>query len=1108
MKRILFLLFLLNVSFIFSQSSWKKLNSENTAQKGQKVFINTEPKEYNLYSLDFTAFQKELNEKNKGTQKIIRLPDNSGNLSDFYIKEHTNFGQPLHTDFDFIRSYDIQNSKDASTTGKISIGADGVHVTIYSHKHKTFYIDPYTKDNVYIAYNRKNIKAKASHFGCDLVEKIENSKNKNPISNRISNDGLLRTYRLALSCTGEYAQFHIRNQGVETGSEAQQRAAVLSAMNTTMTRVNGLFERDLSVTMNIVLVGGANPLIFLDPDTDDFTNTNGRQLLDENQAVTDNIIGTANYDIGHIFSTGGGGVAVLGSVCGNFKANGVTGLPSPIGDSFNVDFVAHEIGHQFGGHHTFNGDTGNCAGVNRNNPTAVEPGSGSTIMAYAGICAPQNVQNNSDDYFHAISIQEINNFIDARGNCATTADTGNTNPTVNAGADYTVPKSTPLMLNGSATDAEDNATLTYCWEQIDNEITDPIPNPDSTGGALFRSLPPTTVTNRYFPTLQTVVNGTSSQWEVLPNVAREMNFSLLVRDNRAGGGTTGRDDVKITVADAEPFVVTSQNSAVTWDAASTKLITWDTSTTNQAPINCQNVTIKLSVDGGQTFPTILAQNVPNDGSQEITVPNNPTDEGRILVEAADNIFYNVNSANITILDSGPTFSFSNTSANQEICSSTTSSTQFVVNVDYLRGFSDEVNFSVSNLPTNATATLNPSNLTAPGPITVTINNLNNVTPQNYSITIEGQSVTTAVTRRIDLPDLTVYNDDFDEIQINFPSNNDVNITTDRLTLDWNDSFNSTSYDVQLALDNEFNTIAFSAENITDSNYEIPDFLEWGTTYYWRVRPKNICGDGAYSFISQFTTEEENFCQSNFQQVIESEFISNVSFNAINHDSGDDHDPEPDDGYQDFTSISTSLARGKTYPISVTFNTRGFQDNCLVFIDWNNDSRFNNDTEKYDLGEHRNTISTATAEITVPDNAVLGKIRMRVLIQYFDGNIAIGQGACDIDHNTESGETEDYSLVILESDLGQKDDVFSSFSLGPNPTKDYNINLSFDVDDINTPVTLRLYDYTGRLLKTMAYRSDLTFFTERIDFSDIGFGLYILQIKNGEKEVNKKIIINR
>ncbi|WGH74966.1 GEVED domain-containing protein [Tenacibaculum tangerinum] len=549
---------------------------------------------------------------------------------------------------------------------------------------------------------------------------------------------------MALVSTGEYAQFHINNQGVPSGaSDSEKKAAVLSAMNTTMTRVNGVFERDLAVRM--VLVSNNDNLIFLDPGTDGLSNNSASNLIDESQEKCDSVIGNANYDVGHTFSTGVGGLAQLRTVCvTGFKAQGVTGQSQPINDTFDIDFVAHELGHQFGANHTFN----NSCSSNRTNATAVEPGSGSTIMAYAGICSP-NVQNVSDAYFHAVSIDQMWNHVVGTGSCAALSSTGNNAPTVNAGSDVSIPKSTPFVLKAQSTDIDGTASLTYTWEQIDTEIATMSPLPTNTGGPMFRSISPSSSPTRYMPALSTVLSGSNSTtWEVLPSVARELNFAVTVRDNHSGGGSSARDDIKITVTDAAPFIVTNPSSSVSWGTNSTQTITWNKGTTDQAPINCATVNIKLSTDGGLTFPFTLKSNTPNDGSEDIIVPDTNTTNARILIEAADNIFYNVNNANFTIVPAAPTYSIVNNTGDVSVCNIATNDLVFDFDYNTLYGFDETVNISYSGIPANATASLSNSSLSSSGKFTLNLSNLTNVVKDDYIITVTATS--SSITKSVDI----------------------------------------------------------------------------------------------------------------------------------------------------------------------------------------------------------------------------------------------------------------------------------------------------------------------------------------------------------------------
>lgn len=632
-----------------AQNVWESVTTDRT-QSLEKEFRKAVPSNYELFRLNTASFKAMLEnapsrEQIATSPVIIQLPVN-GEMQNFRVVEAPTFSEGLQAQFPEIRSYAAQGIEDGTAIARFSVSPNGVNVMITSAKHETVYVDPYTKNKeFYIGYSRSSMPADTNTFEC-LVEETNTPTIdfEAAAASKNADDGILRTFRLALACTGEYSTYHLNNQGIPTtATDAVKKAAVLSAMNTTMTRVNGIYERDVSLTM--VIVPNNTDIIFLNSATDPYTNNNGSVMLNENQTTCNNIIGSANYDIGHVFSTGGGGIAQLNSPCtASGKARGVTGLPAPIGDFFDVDYVAHEMGHQYGGNHTQNN---NC----QRSSASVEPGSASTIMGYAGICAP-NVQSHSDDYFNGINILEMwNNISAGNSTCAAQSNTGNNPPTADAGANLTIPKSTPFILKGIATDPDPADVLSYNWEQRDNPAATMPPVSTSTTGPAFRSLPSKDTPNRYMPDIATVLIGsTQSTWEVVPSVSRVMRFRFTVRDNAAGGSSTASDITAITVDDtAGPFVVTSQSTNITWNASQGREITWDVAGTDSGAVNSPNVDILLSIDGGQNFDITLASGVANDGSEFITVPLNiDTTTARVMVASSNNLFYNVNATNFTI----------------------------------------------------------------------------------------------------------------------------------------------------------------------------------------------------------------------------------------------------------------------------------------------------------------------------------------------------------------------------------------------------------------------------------------------------------------------------
>lgn len=724
MKRVILVIvvFFSSIQLVKAQRVWKlKANNSNVSLEN----INVIPHKYQLFSLENDRFTYQLKASSKKSN-TIELPTNSGKSEKYILTEASNFAPELAAKFPSIKTYNAV-SLDGTKKAKISIGSDGMYATIYKPGTSTVYLDPVSKDKKTYMLYAKNHYHKHKSDVC-LVEDSMNATVGNlqgKQAQKNADDGKLRTYRIAIITTGEYSQFHLNRQGISaSASDAVKKAAVLSAVNTTMTRVNGVFERDLAVRMEIV--ANNDKIIFLNSVTDNLTNNSASSLINESQSVCDSQIGAANYDIGHAFSTGAGGLAGLGVVCINGqKARGVTGRSAPIGDPYDIDFVAHEIGHQFGANHTQNND------CNRNNGTAIEPGSASTIMGYAGICTP-NVQNNSDDYFHAVSIDEMWATIQSTATCATITNTGNAAPVANAGLDYRIPPSTPFVLTGSATDADSN-NLTYNWEQTDNETATMPPVSTNSGGPMFRSFQPTTSSKRYFPKFSDVLNGTSSTWEVLPSISRDLNFALVVRDNETGGGASARDDMKVEVVDSEPFTIATPP---TWAQNTQQTITWSVGKTNQNPINVQKVSIKLSTNGGSSFDRVLIAETDNDGSEILTMPNiASTSDAVLLIEPIGNIFYNV-TKKFTV-SSESDFAISNLSGDISVCGST--ETQYKINYVTSNGFNETTSFSLTGNPPNTSVNISPSTISTNGEVIVTIGSLNAVSANTYNMTLTARS---------------------------------------------------------------------------------------------------------------------------------------------------------------------------------------------------------------------------------------------------------------------------------------------------------------------------------------------------------------------------------
>ncbi|MBK1898129.1 reprolysin-like metallopeptidase [Chryseobacterium paridis] len=463
-----------------------------------------------------------------------------------------------------------------------------------------------------------------------------------PTSFSKSSDKKYRTMRLAMSVTGEYTQYF----GGAAGALAQ--------INATMTRVNGVFEKDFALHLNVLSYPA---LIYPDPATDPYSpaaQMGNWNLQLQNTLTT--VVGNANYDIGHLFgaSGGGGNAGCIGCVCidpstaePEGKGSGITSPASggPLGDNFDIDYVAHEMGHQLGGNHTFShGLEG--TGVN------MEPGSGSTIMGYAGITGPNtDVQLHSDAYFHLASIKQVQaNLIDKT--CDVETPVANNPPVIAALPTYNIPKGTAFVLTASATDAENNP-MTYTWEEMDDASV--VINKNNLGttstGASFRSIAPSTNPTRYFPKLSSVLagvlNNSNNQWESVSMVPRTTKFSVTVRDNNPAPNQqqTQYADQTIVVGNDGPFKV----NTLYMNSGAASPLTWDVVNTTAAPYNVANVKVDYTTDNGTTW-VVVSASTANDGTENITLPSTLNGQTiKLRISAIGNVFYAVKSVMVTTL---------------------------------------------------------------------------------------------------------------------------------------------------------------------------------------------------------------------------------------------------------------------------------------------------------------------------------------------------------------------------------------------------------------------------------------------------------------------------
>jgi subtilisin-like proprotein convertase family protein len=1087
---------LISLCFFVFQKSYSQANKiwtiTNARQSTSQILQRTAyPEDFKSYSLNSALLKKMLakapqrSTKYSDSRVVIPFPDASGKMRNFAILKAPVMAPELANKYPDNNSYVGQNISDKSISIRFSVNQLGVYAMIFKAGKGIVYIDPIDKNRTnYMVYKRSSLPERNQSFVC--LTKETSGFDTPPVSLKTfnANDAKLRTFRLALAATGEYSQFHITQAGLTNATDAEKKAAVLSAMTTTMTRVNGIFENDVALTM--VLVANNDQLIYLDSITDPYTNGSGRAMLGENQSNLDTVIGSENYDIGHVFSTGGGGVANLNSPCTASKAEGVTGQSNPVGDTFDIDYVAHEMGHQFGATHTFNGDAGTCK-ENRTNSTAVEPGSGSTIMAYAGICSPQNVQQNSDAYFHVVSINQMFSSISTGTiNCgAQSSLINNLNvPVVDAGADVVIPKSTPFRLIALGSDA-DNDILTYAWEQTDAEITTIPPSATATKGAVFRSVSPKLSAIRYFPDINTILSGqTANTWEVVPSVSRTLNFDVTIRDNVVGGGQTAKDAKVVTVeGNAGPFLVTSQNTSITVDIGSTQTVTWDVANTNLAPVNCTSVNILLSIDGGQTFPIILASNVPNNGSYDIVIPNNPTANARIMVAASNNVFFNVNAVDFTIQENS--FALLPQNPTTEICVGS----NIVLNYTYntFGGFSETAVLSTVNLPSGINAVFSPASVSADGTnVTLTLSGISDVNLGNNDIKVT--ATTPSLTRTV-VNKLQVYNATFATQTTQTPTDGSLGVDLSP-TLSWTPNSNAKSYILQVATDINFNNI-IATVNTNQTNYSLSGLAE-ATNYYWRVKPINACAQGSYSATAVFVTFQKTCTTTTYSAapiaIPDNDFKGVISSISVpNNETIVEVNIGVNITHQWIGDLKLSI----TSPLNKTVDliASGFcatQDMSAIFSDKG---------------------ISATCNAIAP--GYRGIIKPVGSLSDFNGDNAQGTWILFIadEGPNDIGSLTSWNVEVCSATsvpLSVDDQIIADFRMWPNPS-DGRLNISLPNPKVEK-VTIDIIDVLGRYVKHINFKETSSVFNANISLSELTKGVYSVKIIRGNKYLVRKIIL--
>jgi subtilisin-like proprotein convertase family protein len=1097
MKRKLFYLMavVLVSSVVFGQkSNWQKITSSELDRATNLSGLNKD--HYETYQLNIENFKQQLTSavlRGSGTSNtaVIALPNESGKLEEFRVYEAPILAPEIAAEFPNIKTYVGFSTDNSGTRVRFSVTPQGVQSMVSRVGQPNTFLVPLSRNgnNQYIAYNKMSRANFVKEFECLTQEEVIKHEG-NASALRDADDQILRTFRIAISTTGEYTNFWDDGNATNGNAQADALAQVVSTLN----RVNEVFEVDMAVTFQLV---SGTSIIYPTASSDPYTGSLNAQL----QTTLTAQIGEANYDIGHLFAYAGnnGNAGCIGCVCVNgqkgsgFSAH--TFLDNDGGpyltDFFDIDYVPHEMGHQMGGNHTFAFNT-EGAGVN------AEPGSGTSVMGYAGITGGNDVQDHSDAYFHYHSINQILNNLVTR-TCWTSTPIANNPPVADAGSNFTIPKGTAFILKGSATDADPNDVHTYCWEQTDSGATTNTNfAPTKTTGPLWRSRPPSVSPNRYMPIFSRVLAGqltetnpvetvNNTSWETVSTVGRTLNFALTVRDRSEANGTgqtpqSSFDTMVVTVdPTAGPFTVTSQNTNVLWNVGTSQTVTWNVAGTNVAPVNSPTVNILLSIDGGQTFPFTVASNVANDGSETFTVPaiGGDTTQARLIVEGNNNIFYAVNSTNFTI--QGSEFVLNVPNPDVVVCSPNNATYNFVYNT--FLGFTGTTTFSANGLPAGATIAFSPATAVTDGTsVTATVSNTGSLAPGSYSFELVGTSGSIVKTA---LVTLNVFSGSVATAVLSTPANGATNVNAN-VTLTWNADANVQDYFVEIATDAAFTTIVNSA-TVGTNTYTIA--LSANTQYYWRVTASNECATATTSSVFSFTTEN----------------VTCASFTAT-----DTPIAISASGTNTYTSTINVAPNLPITDVNVTINiTHTWDEDLDIRLTSPTGTVIELSTDNGGQGDNfTNTTfdQQATTLITAGAAPFTGSFVPEGNLSNLNGQLSGGNWILTVtdDANLDGGSITGFTLnICAQGSLANQENTFSEFGIFPNPNNgEFTIKLNSDSGE---KIMVNVFDIRGRAIFQREYNSTSTF-EQLIQLNNVESGMYLVNVSDGEKQTTKKIIV--
>ena len=1084
-------------------SYWTSATTDRTTSE---AVSGLDARHYKVYQLEQDKFAKTLaSAPLRGTfsgksNTTVTFPNEKGELESFNVIEVKTLSDALAARHPDIKTYLGFGVKDPLKRIRFSVTPSGVKSMLTGPDIPMTLIQPMREARgQYLVYNRlakRNVKREP--FECLTTDVAQRSSRIDGPTNRDANDQTLRTFEIAISTTGEYTNFW------DDGSDGDTKDDAFAELVSTLNRSNEVFETDMAITFQ--LVSGLS-IVYDNPGSDPYTGSFSSQL----QSTLTSQIGEANYDIGHLFhrvinpNDNSGSAGCIGCVCvDGSKGSGWSshsfldndGGPY-MSDFFDIDYVPHEIGHQMGANHTWSFQS-EGTGVN------YEPGSGTTIMGYAGITGGNDVQDHSDPYFHYASIDQILDNLDAKEtagtDCWDNTAISNNPPVAEAGPNYVIPQGTAFVLRGSATDADGGDTLTYTWEQIDNGVTtNGSFGPTKTSGAIFRSRPPSTSPDRYMPQIERIIAGQltetnpvetvdNSSWETVSTIDRDLNFALTVRDRMpTATGQTPQSSFDTMLVDVDgasgPFTVTSQTTNETWFAGTTQTVTWNVAGTDSGNVNTSNVNIRLSTDGGFTYPFTLATSVPNDGSHDITVPvGAATTQARVMVEGDGNIFFAINSTDFTIEQRSFVITVNNNDL--EVCSP--DDAVFDLTYSAFSGFSETTTFSTTGLLGGASATFNPTSASADGTnVQLTISGIGGLAVGSYTFDIVGTapSETNSVSATFNVFDASLTT-----VTLTAPTDGAIGVSVDPTSFAWNADANAASYDIDIASDSGFNTI-INSDNVTTNSYDFSGLLT-NTQYWWRVRPRNNCAIGSYTSAS-FTTANVA-CNS---QGSTDTPVSIPDNNATGADSVIDFASNLVN--IDDVNVTVNITHTFTGDLILTLTSPG--GTSVILSNRNGGSGEDYTSTVFD-DDGATPISSGSAPFTgtfSPDNP----------LSAFNGESALGNWTLNVSDNAgiDTGTIDSWSLEVCgEQTLAVESISDANFAVYPNPNNgEFSIRstqlLTADV------IKVEVYDLNGRRIYNNDFAGQGNFY-QVINLGNPTSGIYLLRISDGNNVSTRKLLM--